>query len=94
MLLDSIFKGDFSIEEFSRPTDPKYQELSKEISMMIDTIESQQNPQQADAVKELLIKVYEAQYIEAGRIFKIGFAAGLTLQQEAAELMREIHIEP
>ena len=88
MILESIFSGDFSVETFSRPEGPEYQKLTKEISALLDTIE-QQDPQHADVVKELLSKVYDAQYLEAIHMFKIGFAAGMTLQQETTELLQK-----
>ena len=91
MILEAIFSGDFSIETFSRPEDPEYQKLCKEISDLLDTIE-QQDPHQAEIVKELLSKVYDAQYLEAIHMFKIGFSAGMTLQQEVGKLLRENHI--
>ena len=93
MILESIFSGDFSIETFSRPADPEYQKLTKEISVLLDTIE-QQDSQHAETVKELLSKIYDAQYLEATHMFKIGFTTGLALQQEATEFLKEIHIEP
>ena len=92
MILESIFSGDFSIETFSRPSDPEYQKLCKEISALLDTIE-QQDPQQADIVKELLSKVYDAQYLEDIHMFKIGFAAGMTVQQEAGDLLKETQMD-
>ena len=93
MILESIFSGDFSIETFSRPADPEYQKLCKEISDLLDAIE-QQDPQHAETIKELLSKVYDAQYLEAIHMFKIGFAAGMTLQQETCNMLRKIHISP
>ena len=92
MILESIFSGDFSIETFSRPADPEYQKLTKEISAILDTIE-QQDSQQAETVKELLSKVYDAQYLEAIHMFKIGFAAGMTLQKEIHDALVQMHME-
>ena len=92
MILDSIFSGDFSAETFSRPADPEYQKLCKEISALLDTIE-QQDSQQAEIVKELLDKIYDAHYLESTHLFKIGFAAGMTLQQEVGELLEEMYID-
>ena len=92
MILDSIFNGDFSIEEFSRPQNSEYQELCSEISNIIDGIEKQ-DTQHTEIVKNLLSKIYESHYIETCQIFKIGFAAGLTLQQEAYNLLKGIHID-
>ena len=92
MILDAIFSGDFSIENFSRPTDPEYQKLCEEISNLMDSLE-QQDSQQAAAIKELLSKVYDAHYLETARIFKLGFAAGLTLQQEAGDLLKDISVD-
>ena len=92
MILEAIFSGDFSVETFSRPTDPEHHKLTKEISTLLDTIE-QQDSRQADIVKELLSKVYDAQYLEAIHMFKIGFAAGMTLQKEIHDALVQMHME-
>lgn len=92
MILESIFSGDFSIETFSRPSDSEYQKLYKEISDILDTIE-QQDPHQAGTVKEPLSKVYDVQYPEAIHMLKIGFAAGIGLQNEVENVLAQMYSE-
>ena len=93
MLLDSIFKGDFSVDEFSRPKDPEYQEVRHQISTLMDCLEKELSTDHTNLVKELLGKLSEAQYVETCHFFKIGFSAGLLLQQETVEVLDDILIE-
>ena len=93
MMLEKIFDGAFSLEDFARPKDPKYQQLSQSISQLSDQLKGKLSKEGGELLDELLGLVYESQYMEVEHCFKIGFSAGLHLQSESTELLQSLNPE-
>ena len=95
MVLDAIFQGAFSVESYSRPKNPEYKEITKNIEIQIDKIKQTLGPDNSQLLDELLNQVYASQYMEAEVCFKGDFAAGMELQKEAEleleSLLQENH---
>lgn len=93
MMLEKIFDGGFSLEDFARPKDPKYQQLTQSISQLSEQIKGKLSKEDGELLDELLGQVYESQYMEVEHCFKIGFSAGLQLQRESTELLQSLNFE-
>lgn len=93
MILKKIFDGGFALEDFPRPKDPKYQQLTQSIRQLSEQIKEQLSNEDGELLDELLGQVYESQYVEVEQSFKIGFSAGLQLQRESTELLQSLNSE-
>ena len=82
MILDSIFRGEFSPIEQICPTNPEYHLLTAEIADMLDTLISNITSENREILEAILEKIQETQIIECETFYCSGFAEGILLQQE------------
>lgn len=82
MVLDAIYQGTFSVEAFSRPNDPEYNKLTKNIEALSLKVKELLGDENSSLVDELLNQVYASQCMESETSFKTGFAAGVDIQQD------------
>ena len=88
MILESIFYGNFSPVEQVYPEDPEYREALKSIEVLMQQLSQKLPPEDYQMVEEILSHYGTAQCIEDEAHFKLGFSAGLTLQQEVVDTLQ------
>ena len=81
MILDTIFRGDFSLDSFTYAEDPEYKSHSHKISELSSQLAEKLGPDKL-LLDDLLNEVYAAQYLETAACFRIGVATGLELHKE------------
>lgn len=90
MILESIFRGDFSLDQFSYPTSSEYKAVINEISMLSTKLKDNLSPVDYNSVNELLDKIHTAQYMESQSCFMAGLAVGFQLHNEITEELKNI----
>ena len=87
MILEAIYSGDFYPSETVVPKSDKYREAMRTCEKLMDQLAKRLSKEDYDLVEELQDQVSIAQCEESECHFKVGFSAGLLVQQEAHELM-------
>ena len=93
MILESLFYGNFSPAEQVYPEDPEYREALKSIEALLQQLSQKLPPEDYRLVESILSLYVTAQCIEDEAHFKLGFSAGLTLQQEAQSQLQYLQKE-
>ena len=88
MLLESIFRGNFSPLDLVVPDDPDYKKLNLEICTLRDQLAGKLSQADCALLDTIIQNIYSAQLIECETYFTFGMSAGLQLQKEAAEQLR------
>ena len=85
MILEAIYSGDFYPSETVVPKSEKYRNALKACEKIMDQLEERLTKEDYDLVEKLMDQSSIAQYEESQCHFKVGFSAGLLVQQEAWE---------
>ena len=87
MILEEMFRGNFTPLDLVTPSDPEYRAASEKVDELTDQLKEQLSPIQKKLLDDLLAQVYTAQCFESEEFFAFGFAAGVQTQREI-----EIHM--
>ena len=82
MILEAIFRGDLSIDNFSYPTDSEYRQTAATVSSMTGKLKEKLSPEDFALLEQLLNQINATQYLESIACFRTGFAVGVELQRE------------
>ena len=93
MILEAIFNGNFYPSETVVPKSEKYRNALKACEKIMDQLEERLTKEDYDLVEELQNQASIAQSEENECHFKFGFSAGLLVQQEAVEQVKNINDE-
>ena len=88
MILEAIYKGDFYPSETVVPKSEKYRNALKACEKIMDRLAQRLTKEDYDLVETLLDQSSIAQCEENECCFKVGFSAGLLVQQEAVEQIK------
>ena len=91
MILETIYSGDFYPSETAVPKSEKYRNALKACEKIMDRLAEKLSKEDYDLVEQLQDQVSIAQSEENERHFKVGFSAGLLVQQEAVEQVKKIN---
>jgi hypothetical protein len=91
MILKAIFNGNFYPSETVVPKSEKYRNALKACEKIMDQLEERLTKEDYDLVEELQNQASIAQSEENECHFKFGFSAGLLVQQEAVEQVKNIN---
>ena len=91
MILESIYSGDFYPSETVVPKSEKYRNALKACEKIMDRLAEKLSKEDYDLVEELQDQASIAQGEESECHFKYGFSAGLLVQQEAVEQVKNIN---
>ena len=84
MILESIFRGNFSPLDLVVPDDPEYMELNRQACDLRDRLAKSLAPDDVKVLDSMISTMYNAQLMECETFFTFGLSAGLQLQKEAA----------
>ena len=90
MILDAIYNGNFYPGETVVPKSEKYRNALKACEKIMDRLAEKLSKEDYDLVEELQDQASIAQCEENEYHFKVGFSAGLLVQQEAMEQMKKM----
>lgn len=90
MILEAIYSGDFYPSETVVPKSEKYRNVLKACEKIMDRLAEKLSKEDYNLVEELQDQASIAQCEENECHLKIGFSAGLLVQQEAVEQMKEM----
>ena len=96
MILEAIFNGEFYPSETVIPKSEKYRKALRACEKIMDQLAQRLTKEDYYLVETLLDQSSIAQCEESECHFKVGFSAGLLVQQEAIEqlkIMDYIHTE-
>ncbi len=90
MILESIFRGNFTPLDLVVPDDPDYKKLNKEVCDLRDQLAKKLSKDDTTLLDVMMRHIYTAQLIECETYFTFGFSAGLQLQTEAADKLSNL----
>ena len=93
MILEAICNGDLCPIEHINPKNPEYIAAHHEICDILETLSHNLPNEDYQLVQNLISTYGIAQCIECEAYFKLGFSAGLTLQQEAQSQLQYLQKE-
>ena len=93
MILEAIYRGDFYPSETVVPKSEKYRNALKACEKIMDRLAEKLSKEDYDLVEELQDQASIAQCEENECHFKVGFSAGLLVQQEAVEQAEQIQMK-
>ena len=85
MLLESIFRGNFTPLDLVVPDDPDYKKLNLKVCEMRDQLTEKLSPDDNTLLDTMIHHIYTAELMECEAYFTFGLSAGMLLQKEAAE---------
>ena len=88
MSLESIYNGDFYPSETFGPKSQKYRNALRACEKIMDQLAQRLTKEDYDLMETLLDQSSIAQCEESECHFKVGFSAGLLVQQEAVEQIK------
>ena len=91
MILEAIYSGDFYPSETVVPKSEKYRNALKACEKIMDRLTEKLSKEDYDLVEELQDQASIAQCEENECHFKVGFSAGLLVQQEAVEQIKKMN---
>ena len=91
MILEAIYNGEFYPSEKVVPTSQAYIEALKTCEKLMEQLSRRLSKEDYDLVEELQDQASIAQSEENECHFKYGFSAGLLVQQEAVEQVKNIN---
>lgn len=89
MILEAMYDGDFYPSEMIVPSSQEYRNAIKTCEKLMLQLSDKLSKEDYALVEELQTQSAIAQCEENECHFKIGFSAGLLVQQEAYELMKQ-----
>ncbi len=93
MILEAICNGSFYPFEDVNPRDPEYLDAHHKMCDILEILSHKLSSEDYTLVQSLLSTSSNAQCIECEAYFKLGFSAGLALQQEAQTQLRYLQEE-
>ena len=88
MILEAIFNGEFYPSETVIPKSEKYRKALRACEKIMDQLADRLTKEDYDLMETLLDQSSIAQCEESECHFKVGFSAGLLVQQEAVEQIK------
>ena len=92
MILESMFRGNFTPMDLLYPSDPEYNKLNQEVCNLMDKLKENLTPENQGVLDDMLHKIYTAQCIESESYFCFAFAVGMQLQKEIQEQIRHLEV--
>lgn len=93
MILEALFRGNFSPPDIVSPTDPTYKKLNQEICKLQDQLILHLSENDQKLLDDLIAKIYTAQAIESEAYVIFALAVGVELQQEIHSMMAPLKEE-
>ena len=93
MILEAIFNGEFYPSETVMPKSEKYRNALRACEKIMDQLAERLTKEDYDLVETLLDQSSIAQCEESECHFKVGFSAGLLVQQEAWEQVKTVNYD-
>ena len=90
MLLEEIYRGNFTPTDLASPTDPQYKAANQKVTDLTDQLREHLSPDDYLLLDDLISQIYIANCMELEQCFAFSFSAGLVLQQEAAQQIKAI----
>lgn len=87
MILEQLFRGNFTPLDLVTPTDPEYETANQKVCDLTDQLREKLSSEDRKLLEDLIAQIYTAQCMESEALFQFGFAAGVRLQAEVAEQM-------
>ena len=84
MILEYIFRGNFSPLDLVVPDDPEYMQLNRQACDLRDRLAKALAPDDVKVLDSMISTMYNAQLMECETFFTFGLSAGLQIQKEAA----------
>ena len=82
MILEEMFRGNFTPLDVVSPTDPEYRAANQKASDLTEELLKQLSPEPQELLNALLAQIYTAQCCESEAFFSFGFACGVQTQRE------------
>lgn len=92
MILESMFRGNFSPMDLLYPSDPEYKKLNQEVCELADKLKNHLTSEDRATLDTMLKKVYTAQAIECESYFCFALAVGMQLQKEIQEQLWRLEV--
>ena len=89
MILEAIYNGNFYPSETVVPKSEKYRNALKACEKIMDRLTEKLSKEDYNLVEELQDSIAQCEENECH--FKVGFSAGLLVQQEAVEQVKKIN---
>ena len=90
MLLEEIYRGNFTPSDFVAPCDPEYKAINQKILELTDQLRDHLSPDDYQLLDELVAKIYTANCMELEQCFAFSFSAGMILHQEAGQQVNAV----
>ena len=87
MILESIFRGNFTPLDLVFPDDPDYKKLNLKVCELRDQLTKKLSPEDNTLLDTMVHHIYTAELMECEAYFTFGLSAGMLLQKEAAAKM-------
>lgn len=88
MIIEAMYNGRFYPAEMVVPKDPKHKEIYHQVSQLTKELSEKLSQEDMDSVMALRELLFQAQDIELESQFAFGLAAGMMLQWEVSNLLR------
>ncbi len=82
MILESIFRGNFTPLDLVVPDDPVYKKINKEVCDLRDQLAKKLSKDDTTLLDVMMRHIYTAKLIECEAYFTFGFSAGMKMQKE------------
>ena len=93
MILEAIFNGEFYPSETVMPKSEKYRKALRVCEKIMNRLAERLSKEDYNLVETLLDQASIAQCEESECHFKVGFSAGLLVQQEAWEQVKTVNYD-
>ena len=90
MILESIFRGNFTPLDLVVPDDPDYKKLNLKVCEPRDQLTEKLSPEDNSLLDTMVHHIYTAELMECEAYFTFGFSAGMVLQKEAMEKLKSV----
>ena len=90
MILESIFRGNFTPLDLVVPDDPDYKKLNLKVCELRDQLTKKLSPEDNTLLDTMVHHIYTAELMECEAYFTFGFSAGMVLQKEAMEKLKPV----
>ena len=85
MILEAIYRGNYTPLDLVLPTDQEYPKSNSRINELQDQLMETLEPDQKQILQALIAEIYRSQCMESEAFFKFAFASGMQLQKEIGE---------
>ena len=90
MILESIFRGNFTPLDLVVPDDPDYKKLNLKVCELRDQLSSKLSPEDNTLLDTMIHHIYTAQLMECEAYFTFGLSAGLQIESESKDILEAV----